>query len=86
MSRGKRYCLALGTAAVLLSGAGVAAAAPAGVEPRPAAGSVGTPSDWYYAGTYRTLDNCVTAGRSSGQQWRCERVTASTKYALWLNG
>ncbi|MEU2393472.1 hypothetical protein [Streptomyces sp. NPDC007369] len=86
MSRVKRHCLALGTAAVLLSGAGVATAAPAYAETGRAAHSVGTPSDWYYAGTYRTLDHCVAAGRSSGQQWRCERVTGSTKYALWLNG
>lgn len=85
MPRVKRPCLALGMAAVLLSGAGIAAAAPAGAQPRPAARSVGVPSDWHYAGTYRTLDSCVAAGRSSGQQWRCDRVTGSTKYALYLN-
>ncbi|MFD0267442.1 hypothetical protein ACFVGY_12715 [Streptomyces sp. NPDC127106] len=85
MSRVKRYCLTLGTAALLLSGAGVATAAPAEAESSPAARSLGAPSDWYYAGTYRTVDHCTAAGRSSGQRWRCDRITGSTKYALWLN-
>lgn len=83
MSGVKRRILSLGAAVVLLSGMGAAAAASASAESRSGTHAVDAPSDWYYAATYRTLNKCVAAGRSSGQPWTCNKVAAN-EYALWL--
>lgn len=80
--RVKRHVLAVGIAAAILSGGGVATAGPASATPLSNVHD-SVAQGWYYAGNYSTLDKCVAAGRSSGQQWKC---IESAKWLLYLKG
>lgn len=74
MSRIKRHALAAGMAAALLSGAGIATAGTASAA-TPSEERVVAADGWHTAGSYSTIDKCRAAGRASGQQWRCTKLT-----------
>ncbi|MFI9721913.1 hypothetical protein ACIHFE_20005 [Streptomyces sp. NPDC052396] len=62
----------MGITAALLCGIGAATAVSAAAAPARHSSSTGAAEYWNYAGTYSTLSECTTAGKTSGARYLCE--------------